>query len=154
MLHEALIVRGRGRFSARGRRRGAVALALAFTLMLVVFSMLMVFTLDLTADAMRVRNGWAADQAVCAAEAGIDVALQTGSARPVTGQCGRALYAAAARGDRVVALGVVELPSRSLMRRAVEVRRGGGGQAVRGSWTMVAPASVPELAAMVEARRR
>ena len=71
-----------------GGRRGAVALALAFTLMLVIFSMLMAFTLDLTADAMRGRNAWAADQALCAAEAGIDVALQPGAARPVTGSSG------------------------------------------------------------------
>ncbi len=152
MLHETLIGRRRG--IARGGRRGAIALALAFTLTLVVFSMLMAFTLDLTADAMRGRNAWAADQALYAAEAGIDVALQTGAVRPVTGECGRGLYAAAVRGERVIALGVVELPSGSLMRRAVEVRRGGDGRAARGSWTQVTPASLPDLAAMVEARRK
>lgn len=151
MLPEALTMFARPGQLASGRRRGAAALALAFTLMLVVFTMLFAYTLDLTANALQVRNAWAADQALYAAEAGIDVALQTGASRPITGHCGRGVYAASVLGDTVTGLGAVELPSGKLVRRAVQVTRGGDGSAARGSWRQIPAARAGGLVPLIDA---
>lgn len=135
-----------------GRRRGVLALALGLGMMAVVFTLLMGFTLGLVAAALRVDHAWAAAQALSAAEAGLDLALQGGG--PVSGQCGAAWYAARTEGDRVTALGQVELASGTVLRRAVSARRGAGGGYARGTWQAVLPAAVPDLAQVLADRAR
>lgn len=132
-----------------GPRRGVLALSLAMGLMMIVFALTLSFTLGLVVQSLRVENAEAATQALYAAEAGLDVALQTGSRRPLVGECGRSRYAATMRGGQVIALGQVELASGTQVRRAIMIRRARGG-IVRGSWRLVPPARQTELVEALE----
>jgi len=132
-----------------GPRRGLIALSLAFSFMLIVFTVLVGFTLGLVAQSLRVENAWAATQALYAAEAGLDVALQV-EASNVVGRCGRGRYAVVIKGRQVTALGEVERAAGAPIRSAVTVRRTVGGGIVRGSWRLVPPARQTELIALLE----
>ncbi len=90
------------------RRRGVLAISLAVAMMLIIFGTLLGLTQSLAAGYLRTENAWAAAQALYAAEAGLDVALQTRSNRPVVGRCGRARYAV--QGSRTQTV-VEQLPS-------------------------------------------
>ena len=135
--------------NSRGPRRGLIALSLATAFMLIVFTTLMSFTLGLAAQSLRVENAWAATQALYAAEAGVDVALQTGRGQ-VVGQCGGGRYAAVIRGGQITAVGQVERISGAPMRRAVMVQQRARGGIVPGSWRLVPPAQQTELLRLVE----
>ena len=132
--------------SFRGPRRGAMAVSLAMAFLMVIFSGLLAFTTVLTANALRVESAVAATQALYAAEAGVEILLQTGTGE-TRGQCGRAAYVAVAQGGRLVGLGQVELASGATVRRAVAVDRG----APLGTWRMLPPATETDLLARLGA---
>ena len=83
-------------------------------------------------------------QALYAAEAGIDVLLQTGQAGPLRGTLPRGAYAVQRRGDRIVAMGQAERALGTPLRRVVSVNRRGG------DWREAPPAQVPQLAALLD----
>jgi len=126
-----------------------MALSLALSLMLIVYVALMGFTLLVAAGNLRVENTWAATQALYAAEAAIDVALQSDSSRSIVGQCGRARYAAITQGARISAMGQVQRAAGAPIRRALRAQRGPDGGIVRGSWRPVPPARQTRLIALL-----
>ena len=134
-------------------RRGVLALSVAIALLLIIFTTLLAFTKSLAAQHLRTEKAWAATQALYAAEAGLDVILQTRSAGPAVSQCGRARYAATIRGRQALALGQVELASGTLIRRAVTVQYRPGGGIVLGSWRMVPPATQGRLVSLLQAEQ-
>jgi hypothetical protein len=121
-------------------RRGTAALGAAVAFMIVIFTGLLAFTTLLAQSSLQTERAVASTQALYAAEAGVDLLLQTGAAQ-LTGACGRGQYAAAARGGRVVGVGQVELASGVWIRRAVAVDRG----APAGTWRELPPASQTAL---------
>jgi len=136
--------------SSRTRsQRGLIALSLAVSFMLIMFTALLSYTLGLAAQRLRVEKAWAATQALYAAEAGLDVALQTGEDR-VVGNCGRARYAAITKGRQVTALGQVPRASGAPIRRAITVQTTSSGRVIRGSWQLVSPAGQQQLIAVLE----
>lgn len=132
------------------RRRGLVALSLAVSLMLIVFVALQAFTLLVAAGHLRVENAWASTQALYAAEAAMDRALQTDSSRPIVGQCGRARYAAMTQGQRIIAIGQVHRAAGAPIRRALQAERASGGGIVRGTWRPVPPARQTRLITLLQ----
>ena len=132
-------------------RRGILAISLAVAMMLIIFGMLLGLTQSLAAGYLRTENAWAAAQALYAAEAGLDVALQTGASRPVVGRWGRARYAAQRSGPQITALGQVELAAGTLIRRAVTGRVRAGGGMITGTWRMVPPAAQDHLISLLHA---
>ncbi len=133
------------------RRRGILAISLAVAMMLIIFGTLLGLTQSLAAGYLRTENAWAAAQALYAAEAGLDFALQTGSSRPVVGRCGRARYAVQRSGTQITALGQVELASGTLIRRAVTGRVRAGGGIITGTWRLVPPAAQDHLISLLHA---
>jgi hypothetical protein len=127
-----------------------MALSLALSLMLIVFVALQAFTLLVAAGSLRVENAWASTQALYAAEAATDIALQGDASRPIAGQCGRARYAAIARDGRVIAMGQVQRAAGAPIRRALEAERADGGGIVRGTWRPVPPARCTRLIALLQ----
>ncbi len=130
-------------------RRGLVALGFAVAIMILMFTTTSAFTLALMAGGARSEHAIRQMQAVQAAQAGVDVALQAGTTQGMTGECGRARYAVVRRGGVVAALGQVSGPAGAPVRSLIEVRASGRGM-VRGSWREPAPATRPDLAAMLE----
>jgi hypothetical protein len=130
-------------------RRGIIALGFAVVFMILLLTTMSGFMLTLMTGGARSEDAIRRMQAMQAAQAGLDVALQSGGA--VTGECGRARYAAVRSGGRVAALGQVSVPSGAAVRRLVTARASGSGIA-RGSWREPPPATRPDLARMLEAQ--
>ncbi|MGC9318752.1 MAG: hypothetical protein ACP5KN_12045 [Armatimonadota bacterium] len=135
-----------------GPRRGVIALGMAFAILLIAFITVSAFLMAILTGGVRSENALREAQALYAAEAGIDLAAQSG-ALSLTGECGRARYAVQRVGGRLRALGQVQRPSGAPIRCAVTVRIGSAG-VVDGSWRQLPPARVPELAAMLEAEEQ
>ena len=133
----------------RGRRRGVVALGFAVAMLLLIFITVAAFLLAILAGGARAENAARETQALYAAEAGIDLALQAGAREGFTGRCGRARFAVKQGGNEIAALGQVERASGAPIRCAVVVRVMSGGGMVAGTWRQVAPATRPELAALL-----
>lgn len=128
------------RYTRTTGRRGAVALGTAFALLLVAFITVTAFMLGIMAVGVKAENALRETQALYAAEAGIDLARQSGT-ESLTGECGRARYAVRRVGGELRALGQVERPSGHPVRVAVIVSEG--------DWRQVAPGRYPELAGML-----
>jgi len=131
------------------RRRGVLAISLAVAMMLIIFGTLLGLTQSLVAGYLRCESAWAAAQALYAAEAGLDVALQAESSRPIVGRCGRARYAVQRSGTQITALGQVELASGTLIRRAITGRMRAGGGLITGTWRLVPPAAQQHLISLL-----
>lgn len=128
------------RYTHTNRRRGVVALGTAFALLLVAFTTVVAFMLGIMAGGARAENALRETQALYAAEAGLDLARQSG-AESLTGECGRGRYAVRRVGGELRALGQVERPSGHPVRVAIIVRGG--------DWRQVPPGTQPELAGML-----
>jgi hypothetical protein len=117
-------------------------------MLLLIFMTVAAFLMVILAGGVRSENVGREVQALYAAEAGIDLALQEGAGRGFTGTCGRARFAVKQTGNEMAALGQVERAAGAPVRCAVVVRTRGRGM-VAGSWRQVAPATRPELAEML-----
>ncbi len=132
----------------RHRQQGVIALTFALAMLLLLFAGTLAFLLTITAGGLRVENSHNYAQALYAAEAGIDIALQRGHPGSFTGQVGRGRYAVRVRGRQITAVGQVERPAGVPIRCAVVVRSAGRG-IVRGSWRQVPPARETDLIALL-----
>ena len=128
------------RYTRTTGRRGVVALGTAFALLLIAFITVTAFMLGIMAGGVQAENALRETQALYAAEAGLDLARQSG-ASSLTGECGRARYSVRRVGGELRALGQVERPSGHPVRCAVVVRGG--------DWRQVPPGEYPELAEML-----
>ena len=135
--------------SRASRKRGVVAITFALAILLVLFTALVVFLATITTRGLLVENARRYAQALYAAEAGIDLALQRGAQGSFTGEVGRARYAVRRRGSEIAAVGQMERPAGAPIRCAVVVRAAGGEGIVRGSWRQVPPASRPDVARLL-----
>lgn len=140
-------VGGHAHFPSMRPRRGVVAISLALTILLLMFALLVAFLARIAVSGLQVENAERAAQALYAAEAGMDIALQTGSGS-ITGQVGRARYAVKRRGGEITAVGQVDRAAGAPIRCAITARASGSGIA-RGSWRQVPPASVQDVAGML-----
>lgn len=120
----------------------------AVAMLLLILMTVAAFLMVILASGVRSENVGREAQALYAAEAGIDLAVQRGAGRGFTGSCGRARFAVKQTGKEIAALGQVERAAGAPMRCAVLVRTTGSGM-VAGSWRQVAPATRPQLAAML-----
>lgn len=134
---------------SRRRRRGIVAVTLAFALMLLLFAGLSAFLLALTASGVRIDSSHAEAQALYAAEAGIDIALQTRQAGTFTGMVGRGQYAVRVGDGTIVALGQITRAAGTSTRAAVAVDVA-GGSIVHGTWRQVPPGQQTDLVALLQ----
>jgi hypothetical protein len=142
-------LRGRVTAPARGRRSGIVAITFAVAMLLLVFTGTLAFLLTIMASGLQVENSLDSERALCAAEAGMDSALQSGRTGTATGQVGGAWYAVSVEGGRVTAVGQVERAAGTPARAAVSAQAAGGGIA-RGSWRQIPPASRPDLIGLLD----
>jgi len=133
------------RYTRTTGRRGVIALGTAFALLLVAFITVTAFMLGIMAGGVQAENAIRETQALYAAEAGLDLARQSGAAT-LTGECGGARYAVRREGGQLQALGQVERPSGHPVRCAVVVSGG--------DWRQVPPGQYPELAEILAERRR
>jgi len=125
-------------------RRGALALTFALSVLLVVFLTTMATMMALSLAGVQAERAVVGTQALYAAEAGIDVMLQTGQAGPLRGTLPRGAYVVQRRGDRIVAMGQAERALGTPLRRVVSVNRRGG------DWREVPPARESQLAALLD----
>ncbi len=128
------------RYTRTSGRRGVVALGTAFALLLIAFVTVTAFMLGIMGGGVQAENSLRETQALYAAEAGIDLARQSG-AQSLTGECGRARYAVRRVSGELRALGQVERPSGHPVRVAIIVSED--------DWRQVPPAEHPELASML-----
>jgi len=125
-------------------RRGALALTFALSVLLVVFMTTMASMMALSLSGSQSERAVVGTQALYAAEAGLTVALQSGSAGPLTGAVGRRRYAVQRLGDRIVAMGQAERALGTPLRRVVTVNLRGG------AWREAPPAQYPQLSALLD----
>jgi len=125
-------------------RRGALALTFALAVLLVVFLTTMATMMALSLAGSRAERAVVGTQALYAAEAGVDVMLQTGQAGPLRGSLPRGAYAVQRTGGRIVAMGQAQRVLGPPVRRVVTVSVGGG------DWREAPPAQWPQLAAMLD----
>jgi len=124
-------------------RRGALAITFALSVLLVVFMTTMAYMMALSLAGSQTERAVVGTQALYAAEAGIDVMLQTGRAGPLVGAAGRGSFAVQRLGGRIVAMGQAERALGTPLRRVVTVSLRGG------DWRETPPALVPQLAALL-----
>lgn len=134
-------------------RQGLVGIGFAVALMVLLAMSTGAFLLMLSAGGLQVERTEDTTQALLAAEAGIDLALQQSPHDILTGSLGKARYAARISGGHIAAVGEVMRAVGVPVRCAVEVRRGPGG-VVRGSWLQVPPADQPKLLQALDQVRR
>lgn len=125
-------------------RRGALALTFALSVLLVVFMTTMTCMMSLTLAASQTERAVVGTQALYAAEAGLEVALQTGQIGPLTGSIPRGAYAVQRLGGRVVAMGQAERALGTPLRRVVTVSPAGT------DWREAPPTQYPQLAVMLD----
>jgi hypothetical protein len=125
-------------------RRGALALTFALSVLLVVFMTTMACLMTLSLDGSHSERAVVGTQALYAAEAGLNVALQTGQAGPLVGSIPRGTYAVQRLGNRLVAMGQAERALGTPLRRVITVTPGGS------DWREAPPAQYPQLAALLD----
>jgi hypothetical protein len=130
------------------RRRGLIALFFATAIMGLLFMMTSAFVLTVAGSGVANDLALRGSQAVYAAEAGLDLALQRGPTTAFAGQVGRGEFAVKWQGARLVAVGQARRAQGAPIRRAIEVATS-GGRPVRGTWRQVPPATEPDLIALL-----
>lgn len=125
-------------------RRGALALTFALSVLLVVFMTTMACMMTLSLAGAQSERAVIGTQALYAAEAGLEVALQTGQTGPLTGAVPRGAYAVQNLRGRLVAMGQAERALETPLRRVVTVNPRGG------DWQEAPPALYPQLAALLD----
>lgn len=125
-------------------RRGVLALTFALSVLLLVFMTTMACLMTLSLSGSHTERAVAGTQALYAAEAGLDVALQTGQAGSLTGTIPRGAYAVQRLDGRLVAMGQAERALGTPLRRVVTVNLRGG------DWREAPLARYPQLAALLD----
>jgi len=133
----------------REARRGVLALTFAMVMLLLFFITVSAFLLSILTGTVRAENAARELQALYAAEAGIDLAIQMGGRQDLTGRCGGARYAVQRTANEIAAMGQVARPAGAPIRCVVVVHVRAGGALETGSWRQVPPATRPHLAGML-----
>ncbi|MBU0607997.1 MAG: hypothetical protein KKI08_08910 [Armatimonadetes bacterium] len=125
-------------------RRGALALTFALSVLLVVFLTTMATMMALSLAGAQAERAVVGTQALYAAEAGLEVMLQTGQSGPLRGALPRGAYAVQRVGGRIVAMGQAQRALGAPVRRVVSVNLSGS------DWRGAPPLRWPQLAAILD----
>jgi hypothetical protein len=127
-------------------RRGFLAITFSVVILTLVFGLISVSVLNLARGAAQLQRVEHETQALYAAEAGLDIALQS-PAPSVRGSVGAARYLVQRRGDTLIALGSVTAANGVAVHAAVTVGITPEGSLRRGTWRQVPPGRYPDLLA-------
>jgi hypothetical protein len=131
----------------RRPRGGFLAITFSVIILTLVFTLVTVSALNLTRGTAQMQRVEHETQALYAAEAGLDVALQ--SPEPtVRGSLGSGGYVVQRRGDTLIAMGSAMQASGVAVYAAVTVSVTPSGALQRGTWRQVPPGRYPELRGM------
>ena len=128
----------------RQGRRGYVAITFALSVLLLIALLLWVLTLTVTCSGLACERGEKSTQALYAAEAGLDVALQARTQGLNGGQIGTSRNVTRLSGDLVISVGETPRAFGAPARAAVMARVGPSGVAP-GSWRQVPPLQYASL---------